>query len=743
MHQQTLRALGGLSLALALFITSAGCGTTTPRTPADDAPATIDRGAIPTTVPLAPARQQAGLDTVRAERFDSGKMWTFEEPPVDYWRQEYGLEVNQAWLERARLGALRIPGCSASLVSATGLVMTNHHCARSYVTQVSREGEFLLDNGFYAETLADERPVSRLYADRLVAITDVTEEVEEALAVTQTDAERMAARQEVFDTIRQRLLAEAGPAGHVVEVISLYNGGRHSAYTFRRFEDVRLVMAPELQLGYFGGDADNFTYPRYALDMAFLRIYEGGRPMTTDTFFPWSREGVSDGMVVFVVGNPGSTNRLETIAQLEYRRDVQERYLLEHIGRAVVAMQRYFDADPVNAERLGIRNQMFSLRNAQKLYIGRLAGLNDPVLMARRADTERQFLDGIRQDDALVSHYGGLVDEMAALQVERMRMAAEFGAFMWMTPASANTSATLRRSVAAQSYVQAREAGASPERLAELRRGVAVVRQMPASLDRDLLEQRIADFPRYFGPGSAMARHVLGDRTPSELAQTIISQSILADSLATANALESGTLTADDPGLRFAASFATEFDAYQRALAGLNARQAGVAAELGRARFALYGTEIPPDATFSLRIADGVVRGYSFNGTWAPYKTNFYGLYDRYHSHGRTGEWALPQRWLEDRGLDMTTPLNIVSTNDIIGGNSGSPLLNSNLEIVGLVFDGNIESLPSSFIYRTEGARAVSVDSRGMLEALDTVYRARRIVEEIRLGQREPVARAE
>jgi hypothetical protein len=741
MYLPTLRTLGGFSLALLLFSASTGCRTLSPESPANGTPPSIERGALPATVPVAPSRQVAGLDTVRAGRFDSGKMWTFEEAPVDYWRQEYDLVVDQQWLETARLGALRIPGCSASLVSATGLVMTNHHCARSYVTQASREGEFLLDNGYYAETLADERPVNRLYADRLVGITDVSGEVEEALAGSQTVAERMAARQEVFASIRQRLLAEAGSAGHVVEVISLYNGGRHSAYTFRRYDDVRLVMAPELQLGYFGGDSDNFTYPRYALDMAFLRIYDGGRPLVTDVFFPWSRDGVLDGMVVFVVGNPGSTNRLETMAQLEYRRDVQERFLLDHISRAVEAMQRFYDANPREAERLGIRNQMFSLRNAQKLYIGRLAGLNEPVLMARRADTERQFLEGILQNEELSRRFGGLVDEMASLQRERLRMAAEYGAFMWMTPASANTSATLRRAVAAQAYLQARDGGVSSERLAELRRSVALVGRMPATLDQDLLEQRIADFPRYFGPNSAMARRVLDGQTPAALAHMIMSRSVFTDSLATARAIGEGSVSAEDPGLRLVTAFATEYDAYQRALAGLNARQAAVAAELGSARFALYGTDIPPDATFSLRIADGVVRGYSFNGTWAPYKTNFYGLYDRHYSHGGTGEWALPQRWLEDRGLDLTTPMNIVSTNDIIGGNSGSPLLNSNLEIVGLVFDGNIESLPSSFIYRTEAARAVSVDSRGMLEALDKIYRARRIVEEIRLGQRESIAR--
>ena len=702
---------------------------------------TTARPPVPLTVPGTSDRERPGgvrLDTVTAGRFDGGKMWTFDSPPVAYFQQEYGLQISDDWFRRARLGALRIPGCTASFVSPQGLMLTNHHCGRGHATAVSRSGENILDNGFYAETQGEERRVEDLYADQLVAIQDVTDEVQAALEAAQTDAERAEARQRITEEIQQRRTRAAGgeQRGFRTEVIALYNGGRYSAYTFKRYDDVRLVMIPELALGYFGGDADNFTYPRYALDMSFFRVYENGQPYRPESFFPLAPQGSRPGDPVFVVGNPGSTLRLETVAQLAFRRDVQDKSTLAFIESRVAALKAYAEAHPEAENTEETRNQIFGLENALKLYRGRLRALRDPVLMARRSDAEKTFVQAIEDDPAFRTEYTGLVDSMAALQQEKRTFAEGFGAFAGLQGSYA--SATLRRALAARAYLQRQQSGAPEAQLAPLREQLQGVPSQPDDLDARFLAARLRDFQEYFGPQSEIASAALEGRSPQEAARQVVQGSVLADSAAAVEALQAGTLSMDDPAMQLAGTFADEYQRYQSATAGLSERQQDVASRLGRARYAISGTDVPPDATFSLRIADGRVEGYDYNGTYAPPFTTFYGLYGHYYSAsgGADTPWDLPQRWLNAAAqIDRTTPVNMVSTNDITGGNSGSPLLNADLQVVGLIFDGNIESLAGDFIYRPERARAVSVDARGMLEALRSVYDAERLVEEVAAEQ--------
>ena len=742
-----------LLLAFVLFV--AGCASSGPAAQPDDeadaeaadttvAAADTSEVAEPPPVPVALRRTPAPSpiatadgDTVRAGRFDQGKMWTFDNPPIGYFEEEYGFSPDSAWFRQARLGALRIPGCSASFVSPAGLVMTNHHCGRSYASQVSREGENLLDNGFVAASLDAERPVEGLYADQLIAIEDVTEEVYATLDSAQTDAERADVRQATFERISNRIAEETGAAEAdveaddlEVEVISLYNGGQYAAYVFRRYGDVRLVMIPELQLGYFGGDTDNFTYPRYALDMAFFRVYgEGGEPFETENYFAWSEEGASEGEAVFVVGNPGSTDRLGTVSQLEFSRDVEEPVILDFYTSRAEALRAYSEENPEEAEARGYRNLIFSLLNAQKLYRGRVEAVGRPDVQARRQDAERQFQAAIEADDALQTEYGGRIAEMADVQAERRELAADFEAFIGLQPGSRLASETLQRALVASSALRAGQS------LEDVRQDLLAIEDQPAGVDRRFMAARFEDFIDAFGEDDEVVQDVLDGRPTEEAAQEIVENSALADSASVAEALEAGTSLADDPAIEVIEAIQERYGAYQSASAGLAARQEEIGSALGRARYAVYGTDVPPDATFSLRIADGVVQGYEYNGTVAPPFTNFLGLYDHYHSYGPETEWDLPERWLERRqALDLSTPLNLVSTNDIIGGNSGSPLLNQDLEIVGLVFDGNIESLGSNFIFLTNRARAVSVDARGMLEALDAVYDTDRIVLELTAG---------
>ncbi len=679
------------------------------------------------------------LDTIRAGEFDNGKMWTFEYPPLEYFRETYHFQPNESWFERVRLGALRIQGCSASFVSPNGLVLTNHHCARGSVAQVSQPGESLLDNGFYATSLDEERESSQT-ADQLIAIRDVSEEVHAAIE-GRPEAEQADALNEIREDLSEHIAQEYGgdEAGILVQVIELWDGAKYSAYVFRHYTNLRLVASPELQIGHFGGDPDNFTYPRYDLDFSFYRIYdEEGNPLKTEHWFKWSDEGVEEGDAVFVIGNPGGSSRLQTVAQLELRGAVQDKAIYELLDSRADALQAFYDEDPERGEAMNLRNQIFGLLNSEKAYRGMWEGLQNPVYMARRRDSERQFREAIESDSALNAEYGGLLERMAEIQKQKMPYAADFGAFIAFGSPNFDAAA-LRRAFFAYRYVTASESGAPREVLDNLTGRVLAISDQSPSLQRRLLTARLRDFERHLGSDSEIGRMILQGRTPDATADAILATSALADSAQAASALEAGTLTAGDPAIRVIAAISDRLNAYQTAFQRFQQQEAAVARTLGRARFDIYGTSIPPDATFSLRIADGVVKGYDYNGTYAPVYTTLYGLYDHYYSYGPGTDWDLPARWLSPpESLDLATPVNFVLTADVIGGNSGSPVINTDLEVVGLIFDGNIESLPGDYIYDPEVNRAVAVDVRGILEALDDMYDADRLVLELTTGQLVP-----
>ncbi len=679
------------------------------------------------------------LDTVHAGRFDQGKMWTFEYPPTQYFADTYGFEPDSAWFAHARLGALRIEGCSASFVSPHGLLLTNHHCAREFATASAEEGEDVLDNGFYAHSLDEERPVEDFHADQLIAIVDVTAEVESKVG-DKTGQDRAQALQSATDDIQNRLAEARGgeDAGIQVEVISLYNGGLYSAYVFKRYTNAKLVMVPELQIGFYGGDPDNFTYPRYNLDFSFFRIYgDDGQPLDTPNYFPFDPDGVSQGEPIFIVGNPGSTSRLQTVAELEFRRDVGDKGVLEFLKSRAEVFQEFIDAFPDEAERYDLRNTLFGLRNSEKAYQGQLEGLRDPVILARRRDTDEQFREAIQADPALAQQYGGLMDEMAQIQQQKRALGPGFDAFLALTSGD-YASATLYRALLAFQIVNARQNGAPESATAGLMDQLEAVKNQPDVLDQLLIEARIQDFIDAYGEDANWVRNILRGRTPEGAAAAIHDQSVLSDSASAVEAVRRGTLDVNDAAIRLVGFYVPTFARFQQGISGLTQRETEVAAKLGRARFEVYGTDLPPDATFSLRIADGVVKGYPYNGTEAPIVTTFYGMYDRHfsfqHMYGddEDSPWALPPRWATPpEGLDLSTPLDFVSTADIIGGNSGSPVLSKDLKLVGLVFDGNIESLPGDYIYLPELNRSVAVDSRGILAALDTAYDMDRLVAEV------------
>jgi len=677
------------------------------------------------------------LDTVRAGRFDQGKMWTFEFPPVEYFAEEHGFRPDASWFQKAHLGALRIPSCSASFVSPNGLVLTNHHCAREFVTQVQREGEKLLDDGFYAANLADERAVEEFEADQLIEIVDVTEEVNAAVDEASVD-ERAEVREGILEEIDDRLTGERGgeDSGIVVEMVSLYNGGRTSAYVFRRYTHAKLVAAPEVQIGFFGGDPDNFTYPRYNLDFSMFRIYDDeGDPLKSDVYFPVDDDGLKEGDPIFIVGNPGSTSRLQTVAELEFRRDVSDRYVVELLRSRMKVLDAFIRSHPEETAERDLRNTYFGLSNSEKAYAGQVRGLEDPVILARRRDTEKRFQDAIAADAALNARYGDLIGRMVELQATKRTQEAGFGAFLAMNSEDLE-SATLHRALIAFQIVNARMGGATDEQLQDLIDELKAVPEQHPDLNKGLMAARFQDFLSRFGADSEIARAVLGGRTPEAAAAAVFGGSALADSAGAVAAIQAGSVQPSDPALRVVQAYVPRFGQFQQVVGEVFPQEAEIAAELGRARFEVYGTDVPPDATFSLRIADGKVAGYPYNGTEAPWFTTLWGFYDRHFSFPGREEWALPERWATPpAGLDLSTPLNFVCTADIIGGNSGSPVLDRDLEIVGLVFDGNIESLPGDYIYLPELNRSVAVDIRGILAALDHVYDLDRLVLELRTGR--------
>ena len=675
--------------------------------------------------------------------FDFGKMWTFENPPAEHFTSTYGFDASPEWFERARMAALRIPGCSASFVSPNGLVVTNHHCARNAIASVSREGENLLDDGFYAASLEDERPIPRYYADQLVAAVDVTDQLAVALeGIPPSDMDQ--ARRGALDLIRDGLQVEYG-SDMLVQFVPLYNGARTSAYVIRRFTDVRLVAAVELGLGFFGGDPDNFTYPRYALDYAFYRVYdEDGNPYSTDHWFRWGN-GAEPGEAVFLVGNPGPTNRLLTVSQLEYQRDHLVPGRGDYFQSRLQALRDAYAANPMEGERLGLRNRAFSLSNSLKAYTGRLEALRDREIMARKRAADVALLQDLEGDPETASRAREVMDRIADVQARKSELGNGMNAFYRLGDTNYGSRAILRAAQALELTALVNR-GAPADTLSMAREALLGIPDHPADLEEDLLALRLADLARYLGEDDPLVAGVLQGRSPEGAAAAIMQTSAVATQARVVGALTGGAMQGealipgDDPVMVLARNLLPRVFEHDRAMRDATQPERELNESLGRIRFDVYGTRIAPDASSSPRITDGVVRGYEYNGTEAPTHTTLFGIYDRYWSHlGTSREWLLPDRWLPvPDGLDLSTPVNFVSTADSYGGNSGSPALTRDLELVGLNFDRNVEGLSRDFIYLPERGRNIMVDVRAIRHTLDVVYDADRIVLEIDTGRLAP-----
>ena len=679
------------------------------------------------------------LDTVKAGKFDTGKMWTFEYPPVDYFEKEYGFTPDKDWFDHVRMAALKFATyCSASFVSEDGLIMTNHHCARQNVTKVTRDGEDLHKNGFISYTLDDERPVPDLFVEQTVYFEDVTDEILDAIKEGNTEDEKLAIKSRIIEEIETRVAEETGLN---VSVTPLYEGGRYSLYGYKRYNDVRLVFAPEEQMGSFGGEEDNFTYPRYCLDFSFFRVYdENGEPLKTDYYYKWSDNGAEINEPVFVVGNPGSTNRLKTVAQLEYYRDISYPRTLDLIDGLIETYESLIESDP--DRELELRDNLLNFYNSQKAYTGMLKGLRDPILMQRKRDFEDNFKSAVHSDKKLNEKYGKIWENIEEIRSELRKISNKRFAM------GMNRFTTPRYFFIAEEMVNIAQELKKPENERDSayvgeELELSIESMMPEDFDyemnKKLLKQKIKIISEYLGDDKELIQKMTGGKSGDEAVDYILSNSVLTNEDDIKELIAEGPdsiLSGKDPFIYFILNTKETSEELDAKVDELTELEDTYNENLGRALFEVYGTSIPPDATFTLRISDGVVKSYPYNGTIASPYTTFYGMYDRYYSFNKEFPWSLPDRWENPpEDFDLSTKLNFVTTNDLTGGSSGSAIINRDAELVGISFDGNMESLPGSFIFRTEKNRSVGVHSSAIIEVLEKIYNLDRISEELKSGE--------
>ena len=678
-----------------------------------------------------------GQDPLEGEYpgLETGKMWTFDVPPKDYWAKRYNFTPTDQWLDHVRLSAVRYGGgCSASFVSGDGLVMTNHHCARSCIESTTKEGEDFLTNGFYASRREDERVCQGLFLDQLQQITDVTDRVSRSAAPTADAKTAASQRAKAIKAIEDECGTTEPDAA--CQVVSMYRGGQYKLYRFHRFKDVRLVFAPEGQIAFFGGDPDNFTYPRWNLDMSFVRAWVDGKPAATPHHFVWSQAGAREGDLTFVIGNPGSTGRLNSMAQLEFLRDVQYPAQLDQLRRMIEAYHALSRADEARGKAL--RNTIFGLENTQKAIAGYQTGLVDPRLMAHKREWERTFRARVDADPALRRQYGRawqvITDVSArrkAIDVRRRYHAAGAYGSRLLNLALG----TVRHAAETAKPDSARLPAYQEANRAGFERNLFGGAPIDAEQERTLLAAYLTAMQRELPATDPVLRQALQGRTPEAAAAAMVSGATITTgearkALATGGA--AGLAASADPFIKLARVIDPLERALTKEVTDLNDREAQANELVSRALLAVYGNSVAPDATFSLRISDGEVRRYPMNGTVAAPFTSFNGLYERASAFGGQPPFDLPPRWTERRdSLTPDTPFNAVSTNDIIGGNSGSPVVNRDAEVVGLIFDGNIEMLPNRFLFTERVARSVWVDSRAITHSLRRIYDAHPLADEL------------
>jgi hypothetical protein len=665
-------------------------------------------------------------------------MWLYNAFPKEKVKAKYGFELTQAWLDHVRLASVRFNnGGSGSFVSPNGLTFTNHHVGAECIQELSTGGKDYIKTGFYAHTQAAEAKCPNLELNQLVGIEDVTAEVNAGVKPEMSPAQAGQAQRAAMADIEKRC---ANTTGLRCDVVTLYSGEVYDLYQYKKYTDVRLVFAPEFDSAFFGGDPDNFTYPRYDLDITFFRVYENDKPAHLDHYLQWSRAGVKDGELIFVSGHPGSTGRLRTVSQLAFLRDVDYPSRLQRYARRIAVLQQ-FGAE--SAENARIANEdIFSYQNSQKAITGYLGGLTDKELMeGKMADEQR-----LRTEVSANAKMEAEIDNPWAAITHAMDVHKEIYPQMTYIEGRGLRPFASDLTNIARHLVRAAVEKTKPngERLREYRDSAlpSLEQQLfsPAptykSLEIVLLAENLREAKGALGTSNSVVQKMLNGKTPEEAAKNLIEGTRLDDVAVRKEVYQGGeaAITAStDPLIVFMRSIDADARAIRKRYDDeVDSVERTEGTKIARARFSAHGFTEPPDATFTLRLSYGAVKGYTENGKPIPYATNMGGAYQHAAEHGDKPPYQLPENWMTAKSrLNLSTPLNFVSTADIIGGNSGSPTINKAGEVVGIIFDGNIQSLPWNFAYSDKIGRAVSVDARGIQEALRKIYGATALADEL------------
>jgi hypothetical protein len=665
-------------------------------------------------------------------------MWTYDAFPSAAVKAAYGFEPSREWLDHVRLSSVRLAGgCSASFVSPDGLVMTNHHCVRSCVEDLSSSKRDYLATGFFAKELKDEQRCPKVEANQLVEMTDVTARLQGVTRGLSGPAFNTALKAEMAKVESE---CATGPELRC-DVVTLFNGGKYHLYKYRRFQDVRLAFAPEFSMAAFGGDADNFNFPRFGYDAAFLRVWDAnGQPLKTENYLPWAKEGTKEGDLVFVSGHPGGTNRQITVAELEFQRDVALPLSLLYLAERRGMLREYASTSPERWRTT--RARLRSVENGLKGLRGRHQSLADPALLADKREAEAELRAKVEADPKLKATTAGAWDAIARALDAYRPMVAEYR----LKESGFGFPSELFD--LARTLVRAADELPKPntERLREYTEGQlpalrqGLLREAPITPELEVLNLTFGfnKLRETLGADDPFVQAVLGREAPDDLARALVKGTRLFDVKERQRLLEGGKAAVEaskDPMILLARRVDAQArevrKRYEDSVESVLKKNGEL---LAQARLAVHGTTGYPDATFTLRLNYGVVKGWEENGRQVSPLTTFAGAYAR---HTGKEPFRLPDSWLKAQGkVPGETPLDVATTNDIIGGNSGSPLVDREGRVVGLIFDGNLHSLGGDYAYVPETNRAVAVHGEGLLRALEHVYGAGRLVKELRAHQR-------
>jgi hypothetical protein len=671
-------------------------------------------------------------------------MWLFNAPPLKQLKEKYQFESTSQWLEHLQKASVRFnSGGSGSFVSANGLVITNHHVGADTLQKIGDAQHNYLRDGFYAKTQADEIKSTDLELNVLMSIEDVTARVNGALKPGMTGDQASSARNAAIAAIEKESKEKSGLRS---DVVTLYQGGAYHLYRYKRYDDVRLVFAPEQQMAFFGGDPDNFEYPRYDLDICLFRVYENGQPAKIDHFLKFNPRGPSDGELIFVSGSPGKTDRQLTLDELADTRDRFLPYVLGMFNRREVLELAYSTRSFENARKA--RDDLFGDQNNRKRYGGYLAGLLDPQMWSALEAREQKLRDAITRDPKFKSTVAAY-DRIKNAQTGIAKNAPVYNYLEQERPVTVGYRGP--RALSGNLFKYARlltraideRAKPNGERIPQFRDSareslaLELFSTEPIYDDYEilLLTDSLTDFASQFGADDTLVQKVLAGKSPHARAVELVTGTKLKD-VGVRKELYHKDATALQAAHDPMIDLARLVDGPAREARKLHDAQEEIKkqaySEIAKARFAVEGASNYPDATFTLRLSYGTVRGYEQDGKQIPAFTDFAGLYQRSAEHDNKPPFDLPQRWIDKKSnLDLSTHFNFVSDADIIGGNSGSPVVSKANEFVGIIFDGNIQSLVIDCIYTDTQARAVSVDSAAIIEALRKVYNAGALVDEL------------